>query len=155
LILGDYSKDTNFDGPDDICISQLVNLKNHLKENGFNETSLVIDFEDETEIPEEAYDKHFLAKSRHYIISWAEILLFVFLNEGDNQSVGREWALMIESCPEKCKDAIIVNHESVPLRSLIRADISGNQISHDTFNNENTLQRRAYGLCFIKLYNVL
>ena len=155
LLLGDYSKDAEYDGPEDICISQLENLKLYLKERGFYETYLVKDFEDENEIPEESYDEHFLAKSRYYIISWAEILVFVFLKEGDNQSVGREWAIMIESCPEKCKDSILLNHEEVPIRALLRADISGNQISHDTFNSEETLQQRAYNLCFVKLYNIL
>ena len=130
-------------------------MKTHLRKNGFNETYLVKDFEDEDEVPEELYDEHFLKKSENYIEHLADILIFILLKEGDNQSVVREWAHMVLKCPEKCNDAILLNHEDVVLRAILRGDISGNQISHDTFIDENTLHERAYHLCYVKLYNHL
>jgi len=153
LILGDYSKREDFEGPEDVCESQLINLKKHLISEGFLKTYLVKDFIDEEEIPEDLYDEHFVEKSEHYIEHWADILVFVLLREGDHQSVIREWGFMITACQNKFDNAILIRHEDVVLRGMLRGDIKRNQITHETFIDLETLLERAYKLCFSKIYN--
>lgn len=155
LILGDYSKDTDFIGPNDICEKKLVNLKQHLIDDGYLTTRLIKDFEDEEEIPEEYYDEHFVKKSEYYIEHWGDILIFVFLKEGDNQSVIREWTHMIKICPEKCINVILLYHNEVIIRTLLRGDIKGNRITHDEFSDDETLYERASKLVFVKIYNCI
>lgn len=62
---------------------------------------------------------------------------------------------MIKICLHKCNNTILLNHEDVVIRSLLRGDIKGNQISNDQFIDEDTLHERSYRLCYVKLYNFL
>jgi len=69
LILGDYV-------PEELCLSKLVEVKEHLINEGFVNTALVRDFIDEEDIPEEVKNIHFLRKSYHYIKNWGGIFYY-------------------------------------------------------------------------------
>jgi len=155
LILGDYSENLAYKGLRGACLDTLKRLQSHLWREGFSETRLVVDFMDEEGVPEESYDEHFLKKSEYYIRHWAEILLFVLLQEGNNQSVVREWSYMIKVCPDKCRNAIIMSNRNVRIGALLRGDIKGHRITNDTFTDASALFRGARKLCFNKLYNLI
>jgi len=155
LILGDYSENPAYDGPIGKCLDTLKGLQSHLWREGFNETRLVMDFMDEEGVPEESYDEHFLKKSEYYIRQWADILLFVLLQDGDSQSVIREWSYMIKVCPDKCRNAVMLRNTNVRIGALIRGDIKSHRITNDTFTDTNALFNGAYTLCFNKLYNLV
>lgn len=104
---------------------------------------------------DELRDEHFLKKSEYYIRDWVEILLFVLLSEGDNQSVIREWSYMVTMCPHKCRNAVILIHKNVKVRSLLKGDIKSHRITYDEFADTATLIKRAYTLCSDKLYNLV
>jgi len=155
LILGDYSESPAYKGSKHICLNTLRHLHTHLQEKGFTEAHLVMDFIDEEPSMDELKDLHFLKKSEYYIRHWAEILLFILLSEGDNQSVIREWSYMVTACPYKCKNAAILIHEDVKVRSLIRGDIRGHRIAYKEFVDMDSLLKSAYTLCHDKLYNLV
>ena len=154
LILGDYSKSENIGAPDDICERKLRLVQSFLKNNGFFESFLVMDFIDEHIVPNEAMDEHFLQKSQYYIQNWADILVFILLKEGDHQSVIREWSFLVLECPQKTRNSILVCHEEVSLRALIRGDLKSFRVAYDTFNDDN-LCLKTYNQVFIKLYSLL
>jgi hypothetical protein len=131
---------------------KLKDLKAFLITKGFNETRLVEDWINESEVPPESLDEHFKEKSFYYIDNWAEILVFVFF-ETDHISVTREWSHMIESQSEKCKCSIILRHESLDLRCLVRGDIGAERIREYHFKDENELHKSAFSGCFTVLYS--
>src|SRR4030042_5078914 len=155
LILGDYSENPAYDGLKGLCLGRLKGLQSHLRREGFNETRLVMDFMDEEGVPEESYDEQFMKKSEYYIRHWAEILLFVLLQDGDNQSVIREWSYMIKVCPDKCKNAIMMSNKNIRTGALLRGDIKGHRITNYEFTDTSALFSGAYTLCFNKLYNLI
>ena len=154
LILGDYSKNPKIDGPIDLCEAKLRLIQSYLKENGFEEVYLVKDFLNEFVVPDVALDEHFIKKSQYYIKNWAEILIFVLLKEGDHQSVIREWAFLVLECPEKANNSIMLCHQDVKLRALIRGDLKSFRVTYEIFDNDENMCIRAYNQVFIKLYGL-
>ncbi len=96
----------------------------------------------------------FIKKSQYYIKNWAEILLFVLLKEGDHQSVIREWAFLVLECPEKASNSIMLCHQDVQLRTLIRGDIKSFRVAYEIFDNDENMCTRAHNQVFIKLYGL-
>jgi len=142
LILGSYD-----------AREMLKRLKVFLRTRGFGKTRLVEDWIDEKEIPSDSFDEHFREKSFYYIDKWAEILIFVFLGT-DNISVTREWSHLIESTKEKCKCSVILRHEGLNLRSLVRGDIGIERIREYSFKDEKELHEVAFSGCFNVLYSL-
>jgi hypothetical protein len=154
LILGPYKKHESIQLNGETCVEQLEKIKKSLQRNGFFKTRLVKDWLDEENIPKKLWDKHFLKKSIHYINEWAEVLLFVFLKEGDHKGVVREWSHMVE-ITDKQKNSVIIRHETIDLGSLIRGDIAEHTIYEYSFNNEDELHTRSFAGAFNVLYNLL
>lgn len=142
LILGSYRDE------------RLRRLKTSLRAKGFDKTTLVEDWMDESKIPPESLDEHFREKSFYYIDNWAEILVFVFFAEADNISVTRELSHMIESTKEKCKCSVILRHEDLNLGSIVRGDIGVERIREYPFKDENELHEFAFSGCFNVLYSL-
>ena len=141
LILGSYGT------------AELRRMKTFLIDRGFHKTRLVEDWIDEDKIPPDSFDEHFREKSFYYIDKWAEILIFVFLGT-DNISVTREWSHLIESTKEKCKCSVILRHEGLNLRSLVRGDIGIERIREYSFKDEKELHEVAFSGCFNVLYSL-
>jgi hypothetical protein len=156
LILGAYSLDEAFKTEDsDLCIETLKRLKVHLTNKGFLQTRLVEDWKEENGVPQSSKKIFFRDKSFYYIDKWADILLFIFLQKGNNNGVTREWGHMIESSKQKCKCSIILWHEKINLGTVIGGDIEGEMIRDFTFKDENQLQESAYAGCFNILFSLV
>ena len=156
LILGPYRTQEAFKcETEKICLNKLDRLKAFLIEKGFPQTRLVIDWMDEEEVPPASFDIHFREKSFYYIDNWADIILFVFLREGDNLSVSREWGHMVESVREKCERAVVLRQKEVDLGSLIRGDIERERVYEYHFEQEAELQDFAFSGCFNILYGLI
>ena len=154
LILSAYSplkkqkiEENQFEG-------RLANLKFSLQGKGFVLTRLVRDWIDETDVPEEQMEVHFRDKSFYYIKNWADILIFVFLEDCNNSSVEREWSYMIDKVFEKCNRSIIIRNEKIDLGCLIRGDIKSERVLEYKFSNDNELQDFAFNGCFNILYRL-
>jgi hypothetical protein len=153
LILGAYRVRPEHSPKGDICNQRLLRLQSYLINKGFINTKLVRDFPDETSVPDEAFDIHFLKKSQYYIRTWADILLFVFFIEGDNKSVIREIGYMADMVPLKCNRSVIVRDIQENL-GIVRGDIKGKRMLEYTFENEDELQSYSFAGCFSIIYDM-
>jgi hypothetical protein len=155
LILGAYSTREGYKGNDpDICLKRLEGIQQHLKEKGFIHTRLVKDWRDEDTVPDDIKDVHFLRKSIHYIDTWAEIMAFVFLADGNPISVTTELAHVVETSKGRCDHCFVLREEGVRL-GILRGHIKGNGIVEFPFTDDMSLHKSAFSGCFSILYDSL
>ena len=156
LILGSYPLFTPRKGEVNQDKEEMLErLRNFLRKKGFKQTMLVKDWKDEENVPAGSLDIHFRDKSFYYIDKWAEILIFVFSPNSDNQSVTREWGHMIDSAQRKCRNSVILRHESVNLHSLIKGDIKKERVFEYEFRDGDSLNDLAFNTCFNIAYSFL
>jgi hypothetical protein len=155
LILGAYSSPKKKDQDMEIKAEERLKLlKSSLISKGFVLTKLVKDWPDEKNIPENQYDVHFRDKSFYYMRNWADILVFVFFEDCNNNSVCREWGHMIDSITDKIDQSIILRHESIDLGCLLKGDIKDNRVFEAGFSTNNELFDNAFSGCISSLYRL-
>ena len=154
LILGAYRhSNPTSDEDHQKCKNYLIKVKHYLIKNGFVETKLVEDFDDEfSSLPKTAEPIHFKEKSFYYIDNWAEILLFILTSECDTSGVLREFTHIVESKQKKCNISCILCHKKIKLSMLTQADIKENRLLENTFNNQKQLNEFAFSASFNLLY---
>lgn len=154
LLLGAYRhSNPTSDEDHQKCKDYLINVKRYLINNGFLETKLVEDFDDElSSLPKTVDPIHFREKSFHYIDNWADILLFILTSECDNSGVLREFTHIVESNPEKCNISCILCHKKINLSMLTKADIKESRILEYKFDNQKDLNEFAFSVVFNLLY---
>ncbi|MCW4013408.1 MAG: hypothetical protein NWF07_10525 [Candidatus Bathyarchaeota archaeon] len=137
LILGPYGK----------CLTRLLRLRDHLRTRGYENTKLVKDFTDDDQRHKDA-DIYFLEKSKDYIKNWADILLFVFDQECNNDSVLIELCYMIENINEKSSHSAIISSSERYIGSLLRGTIKLNHIRFREFSTIDELEKKGYSAAF-------
>ncbi|MBA7602628.1 hypothetical protein ES703_09724 [subsurface metagenome] len=154
LLLGAYRhSNPTSDEDHQKCKDYLINVKHYLIYNGFLDTKLVEDFDDEfSSLPKTASPIHFKGKSFHYIDNWADILLFILTSECDISGVLREFSHIVESNQEKCNISCILCHKKIKLSMLTQADIKENRLLENRFNNQKQLNEFAFSASFNLLY---
>ncbi len=104
-------------------------------------------------IPPEVWNELFLNKSKYYIRTWAEIILFIFQIEGDHVSVTREWGYMIDKT-KKCNTSAIIRHKDVNLH-FINGELRESNIIEYTFKNDVSLSKKAFAGCSSRLISLI
>ena len=135
LILGSYQRRHK---------SRLLSLRDTLKEAGFTQTHLVEDFPDD-HVYHNDLDIHFTKKSEHYIVEWADEILFVLFRDSDNQGVLSEFRFCSIMDEDVLENSLIEAEDGVHLSSQVMGPIKLTKINTVTFTDEGTLLRRALG----------
>ncbi len=107
----------------------------------------MIDFPDTGHSNEDA-DIYFLEKSRDKIKNWAEILVFVFDQECNNDSVLVEFFYTVESVTHKCINSTIISSSERYLGSLLRGTVKLYHIRFREFSDIDEMKRKGYSTVF-------
>jgi len=156
LIFGAYSTPKKVGGQKKEIEAEerLKLLKSFLIGKGFVLTKLVKDWMDEEDVPKDQYDVHFLKKSFHYMENLADVLIFVFFEDCNNNSVCREWGHMIDSVSSKIGQSIVLREKQVDLGCLLKGDIKTHRIFEAEFSTNDELFDVAFSGCIGCLYRL-
>jgi len=152
LILGPYDENCP-KGMIKSCKEVLEDLKQFLISQGFLNTRLVKDWKIKRNIPQVTFASLARHKSFHFIDNWAEILVFVFFENGNNSSVGREFGHMVDSSREKCKYSTILRQNNLDLGTIIKGDINSERIVESQFLDKKELYDYAFAGCHNSLFS--
>ena len=89
-----------------------------------------------------------------YIDTWAEIMAFVFLADGNPISVTTELTHVVETSKGRCDHCFVLREEGVRL-GILEGHIRGNGIMEFTFTDDMSLHKGAFSGCFSVLYDSL
>jgi len=123
---------------------RLYAFKRCLLQSGYDNVKLVADFPD---VPKFHPDQssHFTLKSQNYIKNWADVLVFVFLCNCDNQGVANELTFASLMVTEKLNVSVVLSEKGVQLSSLTKGPINLQKIDSDEFSNDVELCEMAKG----------
>jgi hypothetical protein len=146
LILGSYKALPP--NPVDKAVQRLEELRKCLINKGFEQTMLARDFTD-AEMYSSDLDEHYTLKSRKLIEEWADVPIFVFFKEADNQGVGAEitYACIKLSNKQSCCAAFFegrLEDFSTQIKGSIKIT---RKVSYMIFRHDSELCNLAFGHC--------
>ena len=129
-------------------------LKRCLIKHGFKDAKLVADFPDKPRFHPKSWKIHFKRKSFHYIVKWAQVLLFVYFKGPSHMGVTRELSHMIDKAIEKTGSSAILRDNRLKLSVMIGADIEDHRILEYDFADDEELCEVAVGCCRDLVYHL-
>ena len=115
---------------------------------------MVADFPDEPRYHKD-WDIHCTVKSQFHIKNWADVLIFVFLKDSDNQGVANELTFTCQRVLEKIHFSVVLYERGIQLSSLTRGPIKIHKVNSDDFENDAVLCTKALGYCTNFVYQLL
>jgi len=115
-----------------------------LLQSGYDNAKIVADFPD---TPAFHTDKssHFTLKSQHYIRNWADVLIFIFLRNCDNQGVANELTFASLMAIEKMNVSVALYEKGSQLSALTKGPVNLQKLDSDEFLNAKDLCEIAKG----------
>jgi hypothetical protein len=146
LILGPYNPPS--------AKLKLVEFRDCMKMNGYQNAKLVEDFLDTLKYDPDP-DIHFTLKSRDRIKNWADVLVFVFLCDADNQGVGNELVFTCISVQHRLHYSIELHEQGIHLSTQTKGPIKISRINSNDFCSDRQLCELATGFCTKIVYELL
>lgn len=145
IILGPY------DG-----IEKLKNIKNHLRDNGYDRTCLVANFEYPPKESGESIEEYYYRKST-YAMKYGGILLFFLLDKVRNEGVVSEISFLANELSEKVQFSTVIIEESyyTKLSSVVKGLIQRHKIDHSFFRDDDDLMKLSLGACSQHLHRLI
>jgi len=138
LILGAYKPSG--------ALERLEKLQNCLIKRGFEMTKLAKDFPNRQKHSQDL-DEHFTIKCRKLMRNWADVSIFVFFKEAENQGVTIEMAyacLKLDDKQSRC--AVFFEHKLRDFSSQVTGTIKvTKRISYEVFKSDKELCNLASG----------
>lgn len=133
---------------------RLVQFKNCLIGSGYQNAMLVEDFPDTPRYHSDP-DVHFTLKSRERTKNWADVLIFVFYNDANNQGVANELVFTCLSVRHKLHYSIALHEERIRLSTQTKGPIKISRMNSDEFQSDRQLCQLAIGFCTKIVYELL
>lgn len=133
---------------------KLVQFQKRLQDYGYATARLVDDFPDEPKYDPDP-DIHFTVKSQDKIKNWAEVLIFVFLNDADNQGVSNELMFTCYLVREKTHYSIALYEKGIQLSTQTKGPLKISRMNSSEFCTDRELCDRALGFCTKVVYEFM
>jgi hypothetical protein len=82
---------------------------------------------------------------RHYIVEWADEVIFVLFSDSDNQGVLSEFRFCSVMGKDVLQDSIILTEEGVRLSSQVLGPIKLTRVNTATFRDDESLRGLSLG----------
>ena len=145
IILGSYD-----------AIQKLYNIRNHLRDNGYERTCLVADFEYPPKEPLETTEEYYYRKST-YVMKYGDILLFIFFDNVKNEGLVTELSFTANKLSQKLQFSTVFIEESYQpkLSKMVKGLIKRHKIDYKFFENDDDLKKLALGACSQHLHRLI
>jgi len=145
IILGSYD-----------AMERLDNVKNHLRDNGYDRTCLVANFEYPPKESGESIGEYYYRKSM-YAMKYGDILLFILLDKVRNEGVVSEISFAANKLSKKVQFSTVFIEESYypKLSRMVKGLIQRHKIDYGFFRNDDDLIKLAQGACSQHLHRLI
>jgi len=123
---------------------RLKKFRHCLRNKKYKNAKIVADFPNEPRFHPDQ-DIHFSLKSQEYIKNWADVLIFAFFKDADNQGVANELTFTCLKVLEKVHFSVVFSEKSVILSSLTKGPIKVHRMKSDVFEDDKELCQKAQG----------
>lgn len=126
---------------------RLEQLRNALIIRGYENTKLMMDFSDEQRYSDDD-DIHYTKKSEDNIHNWAQILIFLFFKEGENEGVASEFKFTCIEVSDKMDTILLLHEKGKKPSTQVEGPRKESKIRVGYFDSDKDLIEITEGYCW-------